>query len=355
MFATITGALPRVSRAGLDLDDLTAAVDRGTVDRVALDRSVDLLVTEVVTAQELAGLEPITDGQVRTADLHAQVAVALAGVARGADGRLVARGSPRHRTPILVDAWRDTAARTGRAVKQAVPGPYTLGRRIVAAGGSDDGRAARTLALADALAHEIAALAAAGCPLIEVEEPAAVAIGADPVERSLFSEAHRRLLAGAAGIHLTLAIVGGDVSGAGEATLFDLPYASYLFDLIAGPDDWRLIARAPAHVGIVCGALGTGPDAPDDVALLVWAAHYAASTGGRGLDRVGLANASALRGLTPDRVAAKLGVLGEAARIGGTGDLAALADVLDPHRIHRRRAARRAGTRRSDRADPPPP
>ena len=66
------------------------------------------------------------------------------------------------------------------------------------------------LAAAEALNADLRALAAAGCPLIEVHEPAAIEIGSDEAARRLFREAHRRLLDGVDGPHLSLAIVGGN-------------------------------------------------------------------------------------------------------------------------------------------------
>src|SRR6185295_11190342 len=51
------------------------------------------------------------------------------------------------------------------------------------------------------------------------------------------------------------AVSRGNLDAAGPATFFDLPYASYAFDLIAGPDNWRLAVAAPGDRGIVCGAI----------------------------------------------------------------------------------------------------
>jgi methionine synthase II (cobalamin-independent) len=330
MFATVTGALPRRSHDGLDLDALADAVAAGAADPATLDAATEALVQDWLVEQVTAGLEPLTDGQVRTPDLAATVADAL-GLDAGSDARWTA--------PILVATWRAAAASADRAVKQAIPGPYTLARRDAPVGSPAEERATRSLAIADALAHEIAALATAGCPLVEVEEPAAVAIGTDEAERELFVETQRRLLRDAGTLHASLAVVGGDASAAGEATFVETPYASFLFDLIAGPDDWRLIARTPGQRGIVCGALDARAEATDDPALLVWAAHYAASTGGRGLARVGLSTSSSLRGLTHERAVAKLRVLGDAARIAGAGSVDAIAAALDPRAIDSRTAA----------------
>ena len=162
--------------------------------------------------------------------------------------------------------------------------------------------------------------------MIEIEEPAAVDVGDDAGERRRFGDALRTATADLGDtVHLSLVLTGGNVDAIGAATIYDLPFSSYAFDLIAGPDNWRLIAEAPADRGIVCGALDPSADAADRPELLVWAAHYAASIKGRGLVRVGLANASSLGGLT-SRAGSREG---PGSRVGG------------PARRHR--LARRAG------------
>jgi methionine synthase II (cobalamin-independent) len=291
VFATITGPLP--ATAGPDAQPV-----RGLID-----------------LQVRHGLEPVVDGR----DAFAV----------GSEVDVVVR-------------WRAAAALTDGAVKQALAGPYSLGHRTAALPGD---RGATTMQAAGRLAGDLRRLADAGCPMIEIEEPEAVRIGTDHAERDLFRDAHRTLLDAAAGAHLSLAIAGGDATAAGERLFFDLPYASYLFDLIAGPDHWRLIARAPRERGIVCGALDPGADIHDDPALLVWALHYAASTGGRGPDRVGLANAGSLAGLAPDRLERKLRVLGDAARIASLSSFEELAANLDPRALHPGSRARWRSTR----------
>ncbi|HEY7969784.1 MAG TPA: hypothetical protein VID95_07290, partial [Candidatus Limnocylindrales bacterium] len=133
-----------------------------------------------------------------------------------------------------------------------------------------------------------------------------------------------------------LALTGGNLDGAGPATLFDLAYASFAFDLIAGPDNWRLIAQAPGDRGIVCGALDPAAGGDETPELLMWAAHYAASTQGRGLDRVGLANAPSLATLGPDVALRKLRRVAEAAALAGADPQAAAAS-LDPRAFGGRR------------------
>ena len=282
----------------------------------------DALVEAAVAAQVAAGLEPVTDG-----------------------------GLSVERRPAV--AWRTTADLTDRAVKQAVVGPYTTG---LASHGSASDRATATLAAADRQHDALLELVAAGCPLIEIHEPAATAIGDDPGERALFRDAHLRLLDGLAGTHLSLALTGGNADAAGIETLLEAPYASLAVDLIAGPDNWRLVVATPGDLGIVCGAMPTAAGTGDGPELLLWAAAYAASTGSRGPERVGLATASSLAHLSWDDAVRKMERLGAAARLFDMTPEERIGHV-DPRAVSIRSAALgrvdRPASRRPDRADDP--
>lgn len=311
MFATLLGPYPAMSPASTE-----PAVDGRPIE--------DEFVRELIAEQEAAGLEPLTDGHARSVDPVLTITGGLDGFDL-ASGQSRAIAEPRWRGPITVDAWRFAAGCTTRAVKQALVGPYTLGCLV------DPGVVGRerlTLALAEALREELLALCTAGCPLVQVDEDAATRIGDDPTERRLFREAQRRLTAGVEGAHLSLSVASGSADVAGAETIFDAPYQSYLFDLIAGPDNWRLIAEAPGDRGIVCGALDPFGPETGQLEVLVWAARYAASTGGRGMDRVGLAPAAGLERLARERAREKIRVLGEAARL-ATASRDELARVLD--------------------------
>jgi len=312
MFATLLGALPRPPLSGRP-EAAAANVDalESALRRLADDEAV----SEVLTAQERAGLEPLTDGRLRW------------------------RTSLQAFTGVVQD-WEFAAAVSTRAVKGTLPGPYSLGWSVD--GGLTGSAAARrrvTLAHAEALNAEAHALRDAGCPLVEIDEPAAMRIGDDESERRLFTDAHRRLTDGLHDLHLSLALTGGNADKAGASTFFDLPYASYALDLIAGPDNWRLVTAAPGDRGIVCGALGPGEHDDDGPELLVWAAHYAASANGRGLARVGLANAPGLELGSWAAAERKFVRLADAARIAALEGGAELAQALDPRAVNSRSAA----------------
>jgi hypothetical protein len=372
MFAMLFGAWPRVTAGGLDLAALEADVAAGRRSAENLQAAVEALVVEAVEAQIGAGMGFVTDGHVRWADPEAAVLEALAMGDTGPDG-------------LLLRAWRATAAvaaATGAGVPaaQAVPGPYSLGRRAALVPGASTGlltstglpgssrppgdrealqggREAHTLRLAATMAGELAALAMAGCPLVVVQEPAAVDIGADPAEGALFAAAQGRLLAdvGAPGdgmdeadganLHAMLAITGGSAAETRPELLFAAPYRSHLFDLVTGPDNWVLVRAAPPERGIVCGALTVGSEG-DQAPVLVWAAHYAASAGGRGLERVGLANATPLAALDPAAARRALEQLGRAAELAAMPLGRAVEEGLDPRTIGSRTMAPGSGTRK---------
>ena len=331
----MVGPWPRVLADGTRLDGL---------DATALADATERLVGEAVAAQVESGMGLITDGLARWPDPDAAVTAALAAGDTGAEG-------------LLVRAWRATAAlgaaptaptAHGVQVAQVVPGPWTLAIRALGSGaeaGADAADvAARALEIAAALAGELAALAAAGCPVVQVLEPAATAVGADPVARSGFLAAHRRLLEDAGPLHAMLAVVGGSAWEAGADTILGAPYASVLVDLVAGPDNWYLVRAAPGERGIVCGALeaGGGRERRDQAPELAWAANYAASANGRGLARVGLANGSLLGSLAPAEARDALRALGRAAALAALPMDEAVAAGLDPrvqpHPLRRRPA-----------------
>jgi hypothetical protein len=322
----LMGPWPRITGDGRRLADLEAAVAAGSLAPDELAAAVEGVVAEAIAAQVEAGMGLVTDGSVRWADPVQAQLDALRDGDTGRDG-------------LLVRAWRAASGRTDVPVAQAVPGPWTLAIRDVGGWGDEGVVTGRAGELADALAGELEALEAAGCPVVQVLEPGAVAIGADDRARSGFLRAHRRLLRRAGELHTMLAVVGGSAADAGAEAVLGAPYASFLFDLVAGPDNWSLVRAAPGERGIVCAALeaGNGAERRDQAPELVWAAGYAASANGRGMARVGLANASVLASLTTAEALAALEALGRAAAFVSMPVTEAVRAGLDPRVRTRKR------------------
>ncbi len=154
-----------------------------------------------------------------------------------------------------------------------------------------------------------------------------------------FAAAHAVLLDGLPDdLHASLAITGGDGLVVGADRLFAAPYRSFLFDLLDGPESWRLVAVAPPERGIASASATPAAGGRTDLEDIVWAAAYAASTGGRGMERVGIAPSGSLADLPPDRARTVVELLGEAAAVIAGGREAILAR-LDPRALDARAAA----------------
>jgi hypothetical protein len=314
----LVGRWPRVTSDGVPLATLEAEMPSGFAAVERVGAAVDAVVADVVRSQADAGLDLVTDGDVRWADPEATLLRALA------EGDMGSRGH-------VVRGWLSTSAMTDRVVAQVLPGPYSTGRRVQA-GADPAERREFTLDLASRLNVELLGLAENGCPMAVVEEPDAVTIGDDDAERELFAAAQSGLLRDGPALHAMLAITGGSAWEAGAETILGAPYQSWLFDLVAGPDNWHLVRAVPGDRGVVCGVL-RADSAADQAPEMVWAAGYAASSNGRGLARVGLANAGTLDGLSAADLRRAGAALARAAYLATLPLEQAVAEGLDPRTI----------------------
>ena len=172
------------------------------------------MTRRAISDQVSAGLDVITDGQIRWYDPVSHFAgklegVEIRGLLRFFDTNFYFRqpvfgSKPVRRGPMVVDeftfasdalAQLPVASRSGTKpmLKQVLTGPYTLakfalsqnGAVIATALGAQAALEARTAVLASALAAEIKDLAAAGAEIIQVDEPAILKYPSDwPVFRA---------------------------------------------------------------------------------------------------------------------------------------------------------------------------
>lgn len=344
MFATLVGAYPRTPLPGrpFRLRAAYGQLERGEIDREGFREVQDHLVRELLEEQIDAGLALLTDGQVRWEDPQTAIARGLegfeiTGLLRYFDTNTYYRqpralAEPAWTHPITVPDWRfaDATVRELAAarnmeplpVKACLVGPYTLARLSES---GNVGRERLTLALAEALNRELRALADAGAPVIQVDENALTAIApGDDAERRLATAALERLTADVDGADLCLAVTMGSAAHAGHDVVFGAPFASHLFDVVTGPDNWRLIESAPREREIVVGIADARNTRPDDEAEMIRASRRAALAGDRGLDLVGLAPSTGLDYLPRDRAKMKIEALAAAARAAEESDPAAV-------------------------------
>ena len=133
-----------------------------------------------IRAQEEAGLDIVTDGEVRRESYSNHFATALDGVDIDNPGTMLGRSGrpnlvprvvgPIARTqPVQVDDARFLRERTDRVVKMTVPGPFTMSQQAQ----NDyypDGESL-AMAYADACREEILDLFAVGVDIVQLDEP----------------------------------------------------------------------------------------------------------------------------------------------------------------------------------------
>ena len=109
---------------------------------------------------------------------------------------------------------------------------------------------------------------------------------ADPASREHLAE---RLTA-LAGVHRALLPVGENLVGMSHEEWLQIPAESLVINPIRDPESWRAAATWPGDRGLILALVpAPGDEAAEPVEILLWAVRYAASLGGRGLDRVGVA------------------------------------------------------------------
>ena len=162
--------------------------DHGEKAEADVHAAENRLTELALEEQAAAGLDVVTDGQVRWYDPVSHLAgklegVRINGLLRFFDTNFyfrqpVVSSPPVRRQALLADEFRFAQARSRRPVKAVLTGAYTLARLSLPENGVG-GFEKLMEGYTAALAGEVAALAAAGATLIQVEEPAVLKRPAD--------------------------------------------------------------------------------------------------------------------------------------------------------------------------------
>lgn len=208
LYLSSTGSYPRVGDA-LELQLLRrtmAALDRGERTTADVLDAENEMTRRAIADQVKAGLDIVTDGQIRWYDPISHFAaklenVQIKGLLRFFDTNFyfrqpVVTGTPIRRSTLVVSEYSFARNALGHlptpedkagklSIKPVLTGPFTLAKcSLSESSGNGSGEStaaleARALAFADALAAEIAALAQTGAELIQVDEPAAIKYAED--------------------------------------------------------------------------------------------------------------------------------------------------------------------------------
>jgi 5-methyltetrahydropteroyltriglutamate--homocysteine methyltransferase len=145
-----------------------------------LEAAQDEATLEAIRDQESAGIDIITDGEIRRESYSNRFANALDGIDRQRVGEIVGRtgnripvpivsGPLKRRVPVEVRDARFLRASTQRTIKVTLPGPFTMTQQAVNEHYADDESLA--LAYAEAVNEEIHDLFAAGADVVQLDEP----------------------------------------------------------------------------------------------------------------------------------------------------------------------------------------
>ena len=120
---------------------------------------------------------------------------------------------------------------------------------------------------------------------------------AEPASREHLAERLNALT----GVHRALLPIGGDLVGMSHEEWLQIPAESLVINPIRDPESWRAAATWPGDRGLILALVpAPGDEAAEPVEILLWAVRYAASLGGRGLNRVAVAGMLPITKGAPD-------------------------------------------------------
>ena len=267
-------SFPRVDESPLDQQVrlIKARQERGEQVDEELASAIDEVTTIIVAQQSRAFIDIVTDGMVRWDGPLSHLAGHLDGLQTAElyrwfgtnfyDRRVEVVGDVRHRGPFMVHDHEVTA---GVALKQVVkavlPGPVWFARWARDRHYGDVGKLAR--AMADALAAEVAALAAAGATCFQIDEPL---LCSHPEDLELVVETAGTVFGAAGADAMTiLSTHFGDLSAVGDR-LAELPGTHLGLDLVSGEGNLPLLERLPERRGVVLGLFDARTTLQEDAA-----------------------------------------------------------------------------------------
>jgi 5-methyltetrahydropteroyltriglutamate--homocysteine methyltransferase len=149
-------------------------------DPAVLEGAQDDATILAIRDMERAGIDIISDGEIRRESYSNRFALGLEGISDDPPATILSRngrptqvprvvGPIRHARPVEARDVAFLRANTDRAVKITLPGPFTLSQQVVDEHYGDEEAVA--MAYAEAVAAEARALKGAGADVIQLDEP----------------------------------------------------------------------------------------------------------------------------------------------------------------------------------------
>lgn len=183
---------------------MIAGMDRGEKSGADVHAAEDRMTDLALADQVAAGLDILTDGQIRWYDAVSHLAGKLGGVRINGLLRVfdtntyfrqpVVTGRIERTGPLVVDDFTFASKKAPRPVKAVLTGPLTLARLSIEEDGKAGGFEKLLEGYTAALTAEVAALAKAGATMIQIDEPLLLKDHGDfaQVEKSLSALAAAR-------------------------------------------------------------------------------------------------------------------------------------------------------------------
>src|SRR3954462_14161276 len=258
MLTSLVGSYPQpdwlIDREGLRgrLPPRVRASELWRIDPEYLVEAQDAAALVAIRDQERAGLDIITDGEVRRESYSNYFVMALEGVDVDNPGSVLDRsGNPmpaprvagpiRRREPVLVRDVAFLRAHTDRLIKVTVPGPFTMAAQADNQHYEHPREVA--FAFADAVREEVRELFAAGADIVQLDEPGMEARA--HAERETGLETLQRALDGVAGTTALHICFGYPLFVPDHARTY-----RYLPELAAAPVDQISIETAQAQLDV---------------------------------------------------------------------------------------------------------
>ena len=255
MKTTVIGNYPKIPNLPMEprLRIAIREFQLGNVDEDGLKKVEDEVTLEVIEEQELAGLDIITDGQIRWDDEITYIAkplgLELNGLVRFFDNNVyyrqpVAEKKPEWQGKILVSDYLFLKQHSEVGVKAVLTGPYTVAK---SSRQNYTNFEKFVHDVTDGIREEITALRNSGCDLIQINEPAIVQ-DRNKNEYSIFKRAIEELCTGG---KTALYTYFGDASGI-YPELLNLPVDIIGLDLVSTDGNFEEIKEYG------CKNLGSG-------------------------------------------------------------------------------------------------
>ena len=260
MITTVIGSYPKVAQGSYStkLIGTISRWQRKELNDQQLEAVIRDITKAVIREQEDAGLDVVSDGQIRWEDLVTPVARGLEGfeingLSRWFNNNVYYRRPILHRAPvrkgpILVEDFRFAAGCARKPVKAVLPGPYTFA--VVSEDRHYKSLRPFVLKLAELLREEAGDLARAGATFIQFDEPA---IGFGKTDLKLATEA-LNIAAGGLNAKTAVSTYFGTLNGAFQAlqrTQVDVIGV----DLVSDPKALAALTRAKITKELAVGCL----------------------------------------------------------------------------------------------------